>query len=50
MEELGLQGDTLPKNLSAELAGRRQSRKIALRTATERRPTGAVVYIKALVL
>lgn len=51
-EELELQGNTLPKDLSAELAGRRQSRKLqgALSVAAESRQIRGVAYIKALVL
>lgn len=39
MQELGLQGNTQPKDLSAEVVGRRQSRKlqVAPRVAVESR-------------
>ena len=52
MEELRLQGNTLPKDLSVELAGRRQSRKlqVALRIPAESRQIRGVACVKALVL
>lgn len=51
-EELGLQGNTLPRDLSVELADRRRRRKlqVALRIAAENKQIRGGAYIKALVL
>lgn len=49
MEESRPQGNQLPKDLSFELAGRRQSRmlQVALRTAVKRAQVRRVAYLKA---
>lgn len=49
MEKSRLRGNQLPKDLSFELAGRRQSRmlQVALRIAVERRQVRGVAYLKA---